>query len=200
MSQRDCLSVLIDSDIIIGTESFLTKDIPTPTELSDSYLVERDDRQERNGGCFVASKKDFLMQRETELENNCELVWCKIEIKGSKILRVGSFYRPDISDKTSLGELATSLMCIPTAHPVLLGGDFNLPDCDWVTGLVKSHSKYPDYHQKLFDITDDYGLTQHITETTRTDPFHGSANTLDLIMTNRPNSLISSTVIPGISC
>ena len=87
IKNRDCLGVLIDSvkpDIIIGTESFLTKDIPTPTELSDSYLVERYDRKERKGGCFVAAKKDLLMQRETELETNCELVRCKIEINSQK--------------------------------------------------------------------------------------------------------------------
>ena len=139
------------------------------------------------------------MTCESELETNCELVWCKVNIKGSKTLHVGSFYRHDVSDNTSLGELATSLSRISGNHSIVLGGDFNLPDCDWVTGLTKPKCKYPDQHSKLFNITNDFGLTQHITEPTRIDPFHGTANTLDLIMTNRPNSVISSTVLPGIS-
>ena len=202
VKNRDRLGVLIETtkpDIIIGTESFLAKGIPTPTELSDDYSVERCDRSERHGGVFVASRKDLLMQREPDLETNCELVWCKIESKGTKTVHVGSFYRPDVSDTTSLSELSTSLSRIPDTHTIILGGDFNLPGCDWKAGQVSSGSKFPDQHQKAFDLTHDFGLTQHITETTRVDPFHGTANTLDLIMTNRPNSVISSTVLPGIS-
>ena len=42
-------------------------------------------------------------------------------------------------------------------------------------------------------------MTQHVTEITRIDPVHGTENTLDLIMSNRPNSIISSSVLPGIS-
>ena len=34
---------------------------------------------------------------------------------------------------------------------------------------------------------------------TRIDPTHGTENTLDLMFTNRPNSVASSVVAPGIS-
>ena len=51
----------------------------------------------------------------------------------------------------------------------------------------------------MFNVVDDFGLTQHITEPTRTDPFHGTSNTLDLIMTNRPSSVSYTMVLPGIS-
>ena len=67
---RDRLGVLIDSikpDIIIGTESFLTKDIATPTEL-DAYNVERRDRDTRRGGVFIAAKDDLLLTRYMTLK------------------------------------------------------------------------------------------------------------------------------------
>ena len=139
------------------------------------------------------------MTREAELETNCELVWCKINIKGSKTLHVGAFYRPDISDSVSLGELASSLSRVPTNHSIVLGGDFNLPGCDWQTCQIKPGTQYQDHHTELFDMTHDFVLTQHITDPTRTDPFHGTSNTLDLILTNRPNSISSTSVLPGIS-
>ena len=57
------------------------------------------------------------------------------------------------------------------------------------------------HHQRLLDISDPtcQGLTQHVTDITRIDPTHGTENTLDLIFTNRPNSVVSSVVAPGIS-
>ena len=109
-------------------------------------------------------------------------------------MHIGAFYRPDVSDRTSLGELATSLSRLPTAHSVVLGGDFNLPGCDWSSGQVKNGCKFPEHHTKLFDLVEDWGLTQHVTDPTRIDPFHGTANTLDRILTNRPSSLVSTTI------
>ena len=78
-------------------------------------------------------------------------------------------------------------------------GDLNLPDCDWKSVQVANKCKYPEHYTKLFNIVDDFGLTQHVTEITRIDAVYGTENTLDLIMSNRPNSIISSSVLPGIS-
>ena len=128
------------------------------------------------------------------------LVWGN-PLGSSSRPRIGSFYPPDVSDSTNLDELASSLARIPTNHLVILGSDFNLPDWDWSTGtpILKPGCKHPDQHTKLNDIIANHGLTQHITEPTRQDPHHGVSNTLDLIMTNRPSTVISSNVVPGIS-
>ena len=56
------------------------------------------------------------------------------------------------------------------------------PGCNYVTN-----------HERLADIMEDHGLSQHVTCPTRGD------NTLDLLQTNRPNSKIQSQVIPSIS-
>ena len=139
------------------------------------------------------------MTREYNLEvPNCELIWCNINIAGTKTLHIGAFYRPDISDDHSLDSLDSSLGKIPKSHAILLGGDFNLPEIDWEAGQIKSN-RYYDHHNQIFEIMGDHGLSQHITGCTRKDPVHGTENTLDLLFTNRPNAVISSTVTPGIS-
>ena len=201
--KHDCFGVLIDSikpDIIMGTESFLIKDIVTPTEL-DAYNVERWGCDTCRGGVFIAAKDDLLLTGEYDLEIDCEVLWCKINIQSSRTLHIGSFYHPDVSDSTSLDELGSSHARIPTNHLVFLGGDLNLPDCDWPTRapILKPRSKHPDHHTKLNDIIANHGLTQHITKPIRQDPHQGVSNTLDLIMTNGPSSVISSSVVPSIS-
>jgi len=55
---------------------------------------------------------------------NCELVWTKIKVRGSKDLYVGSFYTPNNTDAEYLGTLESYLARIPThngAHIVIYG-------------------------------------------------------------------------------
>ena len=67
------------------------------------------------------------------LVDDCELVWAKVKIQGSKDLYIGSFYKPPNKQKPDyLQQLQKYLSRIPTqngAH-LWLGGDFNLADID----------------------------------------------------------------------
>ena len=117
-------------DVIIGTESWLTSNHNNseyfPTEL---YQVERRDRPD-NPHVFIAAKLDLALVRETELETDCELLWCKIQVQCSKTVHIGAYYRPHAGDQKSLDELAKSLALLYPDHIVLLGGDFNFPGWD----------------------------------------------------------------------
>jgi hypothetical protein len=45
--------------------------------------------------CILVSKKyESEEPVELKVENNCEHVWTKIKVRGSKDIYVGSFYRP----------------------------------------------------------------------------------------------------------
>jgi hypothetical protein len=82
---------------------------------------------------------------ELKVENNCELVWTKIKVRGSKDIYVGSFYRPPNNiDAEYLGTLESYLARIPThngAH-LWLGGDFNLPGIDSTNENIKTKSSH----------------------------------------------------------
>ena len=66
-------------------------------------------------------------------------------------------------------------------------------DGDWKQKTLKPKTRYPNLHLKFGEVLDDNGLTQIVEEPTRLD------NTLDLIMTNRPNQINRTHVLPGIS-
>ena len=194
VAHRNRIEVLIDSvrPDVLGTETWLDPSVTTPSELS-AYNVERLNRNRHGGGVFVTVEADNIMSREYDLEvSDCELLWCKINLAGSKTLHVGSYYRPNVADNASLDLLDQSLDWIVSSHSVILGGDFNIPDWDWTVPSLKPGCNYVTNHKRLTDIMEDHGLSQHVTYPTRGD------NTLDLLLTNRPNSTIQSQVIPGI--
>lgn len=180
-------------DIIIGTESWLSHEhsnnecFPTVT-----YQVERRDRpNDPHGGVFIAAKKDLVLVRESNLETECELLWCNIHITGCKTLHIGAYYRPHVGDENSLQELDKSLSLITPAHDILLGGNFNFPGWDWKNKTLKT-CPFPTLHHQFGDLLDDKGLIQMVEEPTR------SQNILDLVITNNPSRVRQVKVLPGI--
>ena len=146
-------------DIIIGTESWLSHEHSNnecfPTE---TYQVERRDRpNDPHGGVFIAARKDLVLVRESNLETECELLWCNIHITGCKTLHIGAYYRPHVGDENSLQELDKSLSLINPAHDILLGGDFNFPGWDWKNKTLKT-CPFPTLHHQFGDLLDDKGL------------------------------------------
>ena len=143
------LHTIIDSakpDIILGNESWLTPDIKNSEIFPESFDAVRKDRaSDAHGGVFIAFKRDLLCTETPELDTNCKIVWCKMNIIGCRTLYLGSFYRPPNKiDNDYLEEFNSSLSQIMSnrnAH-VLIGGDFNCGDIEW------SHMKVPQGVQK----------------------------------------------------
>jgi hypothetical protein len=200
-AKKEQMLNLIDAvkpDIIIGTESWLKAGEHSSECLpTDSYSVERRDREKDNnkGGVFIAAKKDLIMVREEELMTDCELLWCKFNLVGSKTLHVGAYYRPHVQDVESLDELETSLSRLEgkTIQPIILAGDFNFPGWDWKNNQVKPGCPYANLHHRFGEILDDKGLSQLVEDPTRKE------NVLDLIITNNPTLADQVKVVPGIS-
>ena len=183
-----------DPDIIIGTESWLSPKINSnevfPTE---DYNVERRDRpNDAHGGVFIATKKDLLTIREVELETDCEIQWCKIDIAGAKTLHIAAYYRPHEGDEASLTELAHSLSRLGPTHTVVIGGDFNFPGWNWKDGKVDK-CRHPSLHHDFGALLDDHGFTQLVDEPTR------GKNVLDLVLSNNPTVVTDVAIIPGVS-
>lgn len=129
-----------------------------------------------------------------ELETDCELAWCKIQSKGQRDIYVGSFYRPPGNDPVPLEQLEASLSHLANTNSIIiLGGDFNLPHVNWETHEVTPGAPNPRLHDKLVSILEDSGLHQSNQTATRKE------NILDLLITNVPNLVNRTEILPGLS-
>ena len=116
-----------------------------------------------------------------KVDIDCELIWAKLKIKGSKDLYIGSCYRPpDNRDSIYLDNLQTYLAKI-LAHKgahIWLGGDFNLPGIDWQNENIKHNSQHTAECHQLLDISNNAFLDLLVLEPTRI--IETQSNTLDL--------------------
>ena len=78
---------------------------------------------------------------------------------------------------------------------ILLTGDFNLPGIDWSESLVKHSSSFREIHEYSLEILQDHGLQQLVMITFPTCDF----NTLDLVSSNKPSTILNIQSIAGIS-
>ena len=192
-------------DIICGTESWL-KGIKPGKEPSrsaikscevfpDNYNFYRNDRMSRGGGVFTGVKKDLISDEQVQLVTECEIEWTKVKMKGKKDLYLSSFYMShrNMNDLIQLDNSLEKLTNIGKNKHILMGGDFNCPDIDWENLQVKPNAPDKAIQQALIDITIKHGLTQVHNQPTRQESI------LDLVFTNNPSVIKTSTSIPGIS-
>ena len=157
-------------------------------------MFRRDRNSSAGGGVFAAVSEEFLSERQEELEMDCEMLWIKISVVGSKDLYVCSYYRPNAGDRESLEYLNNSLNKISSKNcHIWLAGDFNLPGLNWSRNEIKPDCPYPALHEQFVEILDDNGLTQLVDKPTRQN------NTLDLFITNNPSLIRSTEVVPGLA-
>lgn len=197
------LESLIDStnpDIIMGTETWLDPSIASSEYFpAQNYNVYRKDRPpnskgQSHGGVLLAIKSDFKSMEVVELQTQCEIVWAEVTINNARKLTVGSFYRPQPNDDTSLNCLNESLHRINTNSKsiTLIGGDFNLGNIDWDSSSTIPGRPNINHHQELLDIVADHSLTQVVNKPTRNDKI------LDLLLTNYPSIVNNIETIPPI--
>ncbi|CAG2254949.1 unnamed protein product [Mytilus edulis] len=108
---------------------------------------------------------------------------------------ISSFYNPKTANepgyleyKRSIDQTASIKNCF-----IVSGGDFNLPGWDWKAKCIKDNTQHVRIHQRFGDILDDNGLLQIVEEPT------SQTNTLDLLITNHPNSFTRVEILPGVS-
>jgi hypothetical protein len=190
----------LNPDIVVATEAWLSDsirdgEIGAPHGFSCLYNIHRHDRHTTGGGVFIAVRNTIPNRRAYEYENDCEMVWTKIDPPGSKSILVCGYYRPhvtDISSFTKFKESISGLKSSSNAHVWILG-DLNFPGIDWDTVTTKHNCKAQPTHQEFINLLDDCGLVQIITKPTR------ELNTLDLFITNNPTIVNRWEVLPGIS-
>ena len=131
-------------DFVIGTETWLDPNITDAEAFFDEYKLYRRDRKvQQGGGVLLAINKNFISDEVEELHpgNECEIIWTKLEIKGSKTLYISSFYNPKTSDEKSLKNV--DILSVRRASQIknvalFIGGDLNLLGWDWKNKNTKT--------------------------------------------------------------
>ena len=181
----------------MGTETWLDSSITNAEIFPQNYVVYRKDRNRQGGGVFVAIKDEYVSTECTNMDSDREIVWASIQIKGSKDLYVGSYYRPPPGDHQPVIELEDSLSKLPGGSScsklVLLGGDFNLAKVDWEEEEIQPGCPHPTLGREVIRIAADHTLSQMNHSPTRGE------NNLDLIFTSHPALVKNTKVTPGIS-
>lgn len=178
-------TLLNDVDIIFISETWLT-DIVKDRELSlnDRYSVFRKDRESRGGGVIILVKKSL----------SCSVVDCLSAVEavsvdvllGYNTIRFvccyitnadGGVKRDQIVDVDKLFE------ALVDDRPIIICGDFNLPHIQWNTATISSSLSV----DSLFvNSCLNNGLTQLVTENTRTPNGSEHGSVLDLLLTTDP--------------
>ena len=85
------------ADIVIGTESWLDSSVKSSEVFPPHFKSYRRDRSDGKGGgvfILVSDSYDSCEPEELTVDQDCELVWAKVKVKGVSDLYVGSLYKP----------------------------------------------------------------------------------------------------------
>ena len=128
---------------------------------------------------FLMFKQDLQVSHRADLDSFCsELLWMEVATFNGPLL-FGVYYRSPSQSNSDIISLNHCLLSISDC-PIILCGDFNVPNIDWSVGFP-SVSSLPANSYSLCDLVNDNCLSQLVTVPTRGD------NILDLLFSNSPN-------------
>ena len=143
---------------------------------------------------FIAISNKFNTSEIPEFNTDCEIVWCRVSIKGQKDLCIGSFYRPPDGKLEPLEQLESSLSRVNNNNSnIILAGDFNLPFVDWESDVILPGATHVKLYEELLSVFDDAGLCQSNLKPTRKNSI------FDLLLTSTPKAVNRIETIPGLS-
>ena len=108
VQELHCLLDIENPDVVVGTESWLHPDIANSKIFPRGYSVFRADRKSiatHSGGVFILVGNGLLCTEQPQFQTDCELLWVKLEITGSRPLFIGAYYRAREDDLMGLQEL-----------------------------------------------------------------------------------------------
>ena len=144
------------------------------------------------------TNEEYLAPVQQSLGTDCEVLWRKLSVQGSKPLYIGCYYRPTNNEILPVTELNRSLDMIPkpgnNTPNIFLTGDFNLPDIEWDNLTVKSNHNYTAMlNEEFIKLMNDQDLSKVNQHPTRQD------NILDLTCTTNPDLVKNVQTHPGMS-
>lgn len=114
-------------DRMAVTETFHSDAIHNGELVGAGYSVYRRDRDRHGGGVMLIIRDSIAATRKYDLETECELLWVELTSSPLNVL-IGVFYNPPGFKDYALLQLQNSLTSLPSSLPIVLCGDFNLPN------------------------------------------------------------------------
>ena len=177
-----------DPDLVFICETWLNETINNSTLNITGYNLEQELRIDRKdtvngigGGILVYSKPGIVIEPVPVNKNFIQFCQFKVLSKESSSDKNHTFtviYRSPNSKETN-NELLLELINDVSDNSTLIG-DFNLPGINWTNGTCDRKSS------PFFETFANKGLEQMIDF-----PTHVKGNTLDLLLTNDPENIIS---------
>ena len=164
-------------DILAIVETFLDSTILDAEVCLPSYVVFRRDRTRHGGGVLLMVREDLQVSQRPDLDLFCdELLWLEVVTSLGPLL-FGVYYHPPSQSVSDLLSLNNCLLSI-AKYPIILCGDFNVPNIDWSTGFPTTSCSASTI---LCELVHDNHLHQMVHSPTR------QHNILDLVLTNSPD-------------
>lgn len=101
-----------NTDIILGTETWLRPDILSSEIFPSTYTVYRKDRKDGYGGVLIAVKSNIISE-ELNITTDAESIYVKLSIAGNKTILLGCLYRPPNSDINYIDNMCTTIENCP---------------------------------------------------------------------------------------
>lgn len=159
-------------EIIALSETWLTSAHHSEEYFPSNYIVYRCDRQNtvnnerRGGGTLIAVSSSIASEQLRLTDNNhLEYTCVKLSLSNLAIIVYCSYVKPNPSFDTIQGHVdLINLISYGTNDLLLVVGDFNLPDIDWIRNgdecnYIATNTTSPTAHL-LFDFMDMHNMKQ----------------------------------------
>ena len=182
LSQFQSFVYASDFQIIGLSETWLSNNITDLEIFPHGYLLYRKDRGSRGGGVMLAVSNK-LPSRQVPSPHNLEIVTVSISISTTDITCC-MIYTPPNATTEYHRDLVKYLVTVAALFtPILIFGDFNLPDINWTT-LTGNSAVSNNFCVFVFESN----LIQLVNL-----PTHIRGNILDLVLTNSPDHVTNLT-------
>ena len=195
----NCLSLLRNFDELCTIQERLSIDLLTLSETHiddliddselkvDGYDIVRKDRNRRGGGVAAYIRSNLKYNIRTDImSDELELIAIKLKVSHRKPIMILVWYRPPNANVDVFQQFERVIQSIDDHESdLLILGDLN---CDVASYTRSWQTKH------LFDIIENYDMEQIINSPTRVTS--RTSSTIDVIITNRPEKITNSGVIP----
>ena len=186
----------LESDVIAIQETKLSEDGPEPADPTSlgMPIISKKSRERSGGGVMTLVTKEFH-SRANDVEARIQIS-DEIQVACTSILDVriyNCYRRPTTKSTKEQEDLLTFMRNEMNQHgkskKLVFVGDFNLPGTDW-----RRYTSTNGAFRHMAESMAAMGLKQMVKEPTRLAT-NGTANILDLVLTNKPSAITNVNVV-----